>query len=61
VRKLPYKFRYVFKDETGKTRKMMITDWELGALFRNCMKRNNGDEPKAIEDVRKKYLDQLVK
>jgi len=60
VKKLPYKFRYLFKDETGKTRKLMITDWELGALFWNGMNRHNNNESKAIHDVKVKYLEHLV-
>lgn len=60
VSKLPYKFRYSFKEENGKKRELIITDWELGALFWNSMKRHNNNETKAVEDVRKKYLEQLV-
>ena len=60
VKKLPYKFHYQFKDQTGKKRRLMITDWELGALFWNCMRRHNNDESKAVEDVRQKYLRDLV-
>ena len=26
IKKLPYKFSYVFEDETGKSRKLMIED-----------------------------------
>ena len=33
VRKLPYKFRYVFEDINGIECKMMNLDWELGALY----------------------------
>src|SRR5687767_12623090 len=36
--KLPYKFSYVFTDETGKQRKLMIEDWEIGALYWNCLR-----------------------
>lgn len=61
VKKLPYKFRYSFKEKNGKKHKLIISDWELGALFWNSMERHNNDETKAIEDVRKKYLEQLVK
>ena len=60
VKKLPYKFRYLFKDETGKKRELMITDWELGALFWNSMHRHNNDEIKAVHDVKNKYLHDLV-
>ncbi len=60
VKKLPYKFRYLFKDETGKKRELMITDWEIGALFWNSMRQHNNDESKAVQDVKKKYLHTLV-
>lgn len=60
VKKLPYKFRYVFTDISGKESKMMNEDWELGALYWNCLKNHNGNEIKACEDVRKKYLDDFA-
>lgn len=60
VQKLPYKFRYVFKDDTGKTRTLMITDWELGALYWKCLSRHGGNEKKALDDVKKKFLSGLV-
>jgi len=60
VKKLPYKFRYVFKDDTGKIRKMMIGDWEIGALFWRELKRHNGNETKALCSVKNKYFNQLI-
>ena len=39
TRKLPYKFSYRFKDDEGKESTMMIEDWEIGALFWNCVKK----------------------
>jgi len=60
VKKLPYKFRCVFKDDTGQKRRMMISDWEIGALYWNELKRKGGNEEKALESVRTKYLHQLV-
>jgi hypothetical protein len=59
VKKLPYKFSYQFKDDAGKTSTLMILDWEIGALFWNCLKRSNGDEDKALNLVRKKYWDEF--
>ena len=35
----------------------MIEDWETGQLFWNCLRRHDGDELKACQDVRKKYID----
>lgn len=59
VKKLPYKFSYRFKDCTKKESTLMIEDWEIGALFWNCLKQSAGDEVKAISLVRKKYLDEF--
>ena len=61
VQKLPYKFKFIFKDENGVVSKMMIEDWETGQLFWNCLERHGGDEKKAVEDVRKKYFDDFAK
>ncbi|MBU0481056.1 MAG: hypothetical protein KKG47_08140 [Proteobacteria bacterium] len=60
VRKLPYKFSYRFEDCQGKTSKLMIEDWEIGALYWNCLKDNNGNEQTALEKVKEKYWDQFV-
>jgi len=57
VQKLPYKYSYQFLSEgDNRPRKMMIEDWEIGALFWNCMQRTNGDEIAANDLVRQKYL-----
>ena len=61
VKKLPYKFKFRFKDNQGKESNMMIEDWETGQLFWNCLARHEGDENKAIADVRKKYFDDFAK
>ena len=57
VNKLPYKFSYKFKDDEGTIRKLMIEDWEIGALYWNSVQRYTGKdrEQKACEDVKKKY------
>jgi len=60
VNKLPYKFKYVYEDNTGKVSKMMIEDWEIGALYWNVLRKYEGDESKAIADVRKKYFDDFA-
>lgn len=60
VKKLPFKFKFRFKDNRGKESNMMIEDWETGQLFWNCLARHEGNEHKAIEDVRKKYFDDLA-
>ena len=59
VRKLPHKFRYEFLDDAGRVSKMMIEDWEIGALYwRQFDKR--GSEAAAINDVKDKYMNDLV-
>jgi len=55
IRKLPYKFFYEFEDDRGKRSKLMIEDWEIGALYWNCLERAEGDEAVALEKVRQKY------
>jgi hypothetical protein len=40
VHKLPYKFSYKFKDDQGIVSKLMIEDWEIGALFWNSIERH---------------------
>lgn len=61
VKKLPYKFSYVFEDCNGRESTLMNEDWEVGALYWNCLKRHNGDEAAACIDVRKKYWDDFAK
>lgn len=61
VKKLPYKFSYRFFSKGDKEpRKMMIEDWEIGALFWNSLYRRDGDEQAALEDVKKKYLEEFA-
>jgi len=61
VRKLPYKFSYIFSDEVGDASTLMIEDWELGQLYWNSLKRNGGDEIKACADVKDKYFNNFAK
>ncbi|MCR8667077.1 hypothetical protein NO995_05245 [Aestuariibaculum sp. M13] len=61
VKKLPYKFSYTFEDCNGRESTLMNEDWEVGALYWNCLKRNNGDEEAACADVKKKYWDDFAK
>ena len=60
VRKLPYKFSYIFSDINGRECTLMNEDWELGALFWNCLERHDGDEKAACEDVKKKYYNDFA-
>jgi len=61
VKKLPYKFSYVFTTEDDKERTLMIEDWELGALYWKCLESANGDEKTACQKVKEKYFDYMVK
>ncbi len=61
VQKLPYKFKFIFKDNQGIESRMMIEDWEIGQLYWNCLARHEGSEAKAIADVRAKYFDDFAK
>ncbi|KAA6332940.1 hypothetical protein EZS27_018597 [termite gut metagenome] len=61
VRKLPYKFSYLFKDEAGTESCLMIEDWEIGQLYWNCLAKYEGNELKAVADVRKKYFNDFAK
>lgn len=60
VQKLPYKFKFVFKDNQGTESRLMIEDWETGQLYWNCLERHEGNEQKAVADVRKKYFDDFA-
>jgi hypothetical protein len=61
IPKLPYSFSYEFEDADGKQAILQILDWEIGALFWNCLKQANGDETVALNKVRQKYFDQFLK
>jgi len=61
VRKLPYKYSYEFLSKGDKKpRKLMIEDWEIGALYWNCLRQAEGDEEKANQLVRQKYFNEFV-
>ena len=60
VQKLPYKFSYQFEDCRGKKSKLMIEDWEIGALYWNCLRNNDNDERVALEKVKEMYWDYFV-
>ena len=56
VNKLPYKFSYKFEDINGKQSTLMIEDWEIGALYWNCLKNCAENEQNAVQQVKDKYL-----
>ncbi len=57
IQKLPYKYSYKFIGQGDiKPRKLSIEDWEIGALFWNCLKKTGGDEKAANRLVRDQYF-----
>jgi hypothetical protein len=60
VKKIPYKFSYIFEDNEKKRSQLMIEDWEVGALYWRVFNEQN-DEKAACETVRKKYFDDFAK
>ncbi len=53
--KVPWKFKYEFEDENGRSSTLMIEDWEIGQLYWNCLRIAKGDSDIALEKVRQKY------
>jgi len=61
IRKVPYNYYYRFITEgDDNPRRLKIEDWEIGALFWNCLKITRGDEKAANDLVKKKYFDEFV-
>jgi hypothetical protein len=68
IPKVPYKFFYKFTDETGKERRLMIEDWEIGQLYWNCLRdvKKTGivDEKEAemvaLQKVSRKYFNDFT-
>ncbi len=61
IPKLPYKFYYHFRDDEGTESRLMIEDWEIGALYWNCLRGAEGNEKIALEKVREKYEHEFFK
>ncbi len=61
VKKLPYKFFYRFRDEEDRESRLMIEDWEIGALYWNCLRDAQGNEESALKKVREMYEDSFLK
>lgn len=55
IAKVPWKFKYEFVDDQGKTSSLMIEDWEIGQLYLNCLRDANDDQEVALAKVRQKY------
>lgn len=60
IPKLPYKFFYRFLDDEGKESKLMIEDWEIGALYWNCLRNADGNENIALRKVKEQYEDNFI-
>lgn len=60
IPKVPYKFYYQFIDDKGKISKPMIEDWEIGALYWNCLRNSNGDEDEALQKIKERYFDNFA-
>jgi hypothetical protein len=61
ISKIPYKFYYKFKDAQGTISRLMIEDWEIGALYWNCLKSADGNESAALQKVRDQYETNFLK
>ncbi len=62
IRKVPHNFHYRFLTEGDNSpRRLKIEDWEIAALYWNCLERTYGDEEAAKQLVRNKYYDEFVK
>lgn len=59
IPKIPYKFYYVFEDDEGISSKLMIEDWEIFELYKNCFKKTN-NEKDAINLERDKYFNTFI-
>ena len=59
IEKVPFKFSYLFEDDEGISSKLMIEDWEIFELYKNCYRRI-GDENAAAKLVNQKYFDEFT-
>ena len=59
LKPLPWKFSYKFLDSKGRTPTLMIEDWEIGALYWNCLKDDATPE-EAVRKVRQMYFEKFT-
>ncbi|MBK9138927.1 MAG: hypothetical protein IPM17_09225 [Verrucomicrobia bacterium] len=59
IPKLPYNFSYRFADADGRESELQVLDWEVGALYWNCLRDCGRDEQRALAKVRAKYFDEF--
>jgi hypothetical protein len=56
ISKLPYSFSYKSEDAAGRKSELQILDWEIGALYWNCLAASDGNEGMALALVKQKYF-----
>lgn len=61
IKKVPFKFYYKFEDDEQRESKLMIEDWEVGALYWNCLRSANWNEELALEKVYDKLFTSFTK
>ena len=59
IKKVPYKFQYIFQDQSGHKYQLMVEDWEIGVLYWKMFDKY-GSEKTAIEKVKQKYFHDFV-
>ena len=60
IEKVPFKIFYRFEDDAGRKSRLMIEDWEIGALYWNALRRAGGDKEVAVQKVKQKYEDEFL-
>lgn len=61
LRKLPYKFQYVFEcEDSHKAHQVMNEDWELGVLFLKELERK-GSEKAAVASIKEKFFGEMCR
>ena len=60
IPKLPFSFSYDLEDVLGQKSTMRVIDWEVGALYWNCLRAASGDKVTALAKVREKYFDSFL-
>ena len=61
IPKMPFSFSYRFEDVDGRQSELQILDWEVGALYWNCLRSSGNDQKEALKKVRMKYYDEFLK
>jgi hypothetical protein len=61
IKKVPYRFYYIFEDDEGVSSRLMIEDWEIFQLYLNCLKDNKQDKEVALRKVKEMYFEKFTK